>query len=94
MILNVVNEKWNYDKFLFDPQEYFAYGSFMNKFTRLGMICFSLGVPTPKLLMEGSDVYHIHYGNKPGSIEDICVYCEADTVSTLICSEIIRLNNQ
>jgi predicted PolB exonuclease-like 3'-5' exonuclease len=74
-MLNVVNKKpWEIN--FVDTSELFSFGSWTNqKSLSLDLLTHSLGIQSPKSIMDGSQVSEFFYN---GRISDIVTYCEAD----------------
>lgn len=62
---------------LLDTSEIWKFGSWTG--APLGLLCTSLGIPTPKDAMEGSQVSEAYWN---GRLEDIKTYCEKDVKAT------------
>jgi len=74
-MINVVNKKpWEIT--FVDTSELFSFGSWTNqKSLSLDLLTHSLGIQSPKSIMDGSQVSEFFYN---GRISDIVTYCEAD----------------
>jgi len=62
---------------LLDTSEIWKFGSWTG--APLGLLCTSLGIPTPKDAMEGSEVSEAYWN---GRLEEIKIYCEKDVKAT------------
>lgn len=66
-------------KHLIDTRELWKFGAYES--ATLDLLCYTLGVPTPKGEMDGSKVNDAYWVDQ--DIESIAKYCEKDTVSNL-----------
>lgn len=65
---------------LLDSQEIWAFGSYGSR-TSLDTIAASLGLPSPKKDMDGSEVWKYYYEMENGGKEAIGKYCNNDVIS-------------
>jgi DNA polymerase elongation subunit (family B) len=64
-----------------DTQEAWSFGSRGQGFTSLDLLTASLGLPSPKDVMDGSQVHDAYYNQN--QLEDIKEYCEKDVNQTM-----------
>ena len=78
-IINVAGQKpWQVSQFI-DTLEQWKFGDYKN-YTSLDLIANSLGIPSPKIDLDGSQVNSVYY--QDGDLRKIVRYCERD-VSTV-----------
>jgi len=78
-IINVAGLKpWQVNQFI-DTLEQWKFGDYKN-YTSLDLIAVSLGIPSPKATIDGSQVNHVFY--EENDLRKIVQYCERD-VSTV-----------
>lgn len=81
-LLQIMGKKpWDLTQ-LIDTQELWGMGVF-NARVALDTLAAVFGIPTPKEVMDGSEVYDYFYGHRgPGGHEKIGLYCESGDVRT------------
>lgn len=87
-LLNISGKKPWEVKFVADTLELWKYGDHKN-FTSLDLLAYSLGIPSPKDVMDGSMVGHAYW--EENRLEEIKQYCEKDVVT--VAQVWLRLNN-
>lgn len=73
----------------FDTTEAWSFGSWQEGFASLNLITKVLGLPSPKDVISGADVYNEYW--KKNNVEGIKTYCEKDIVATA--KVLLRLAN-
>ncbi|WP_066223157.1 3'-5' exonuclease [Formosa haliotis] len=61
-----------------DTLELWKFGDYKN-YTSLKLLTHILGIPSPKVDIDGSEVYRVYY--EENEIDRIIVYCEKDTIA-------------
>ncbi|MFZ1678422.1 MAG: 3'-5' exonuclease [Saprospiraceae bacterium] len=87
-LLNISGKKPWEVKFVADTLELWKYGDHKN-FTSLDLLAYSLGIPSPKDVMDGSMVGNAYW--EENRLEEIKQYCEKDVVT--VAQVWLRLNN-
>jgi DNA polymerase elongation subunit (family B) len=87
-LINISGKKPWEVKFIADTLELWKYGDHKN-FTSLDLLAYSLGIPSPKTVMDGSMVGQAYWGED--RLEEIKQYCERDVVT--VAQIYLRLHN-
>ncbi|HZV72002.1 MAG TPA: 3'-5' exonuclease [Saprospiraceae bacterium] len=87
-LINISGKKPWEIKFIADTLELWKYGDHKN-FTSLDLLAYSLGIPSPKDVMDGSMVGNAYW--EENRLEEIKQYCEKDVVT--VAQVWLRLNN-
>ena len=77
---------WDLDYFI-DTKNLWKFGSYDNN-TSLDLLCYSLGVESPKGDMSGDKVKDVYW--KEDGLERIAKYCEQDVLSLAKCATKIK----
>jgi predicted PolB exonuclease-like 3'-5' exonuclease len=77
-MLQVSGKKPWETKYLIDTLELWKFGDFKN-FTSLNLLAYTLGIPSPKDDIDGSQVGQVYY--KDGALDRIQAYCEKDVLT-------------
>lgn len=72
-----------------DTLELWKFGDYKH-YTSLKLLTYVLGIPSPKVDIEGSEVAQVYYKEK--DLKRIVKYCERDTIA--VAQIILKLNNQ
>lgn len=72
-----------------DTMELWKFGDFKN-YTPLNLLAYSLGIPSPKDDIDGSQVGQVYWGEK--NLERIVTYCQKDVVTVM--QILLRLKNE
>jgi DNA polymerase elongation subunit (family B) len=87
-LINISGKKPWEVKFIADTLELWKYGDHKN-FTSLDLLSYSLGIPSPKTVMDGSMVGQAYWADD--RLEEIKQYCERDVVT--VAQIYLRLHN-
>jgi hypothetical protein len=77
-MLQVTGKKPWETKYLIDTLELWKFGDLKN-FSSLNLLAYTLGIPSPKDDIDGSQVGQIYY--EEGDLERIKTYCEKDVLT-------------
>ena len=87
-LINIGGKKPWEVKFVADTLELWKYGDHKN-FTSLDLLAYTLGIPSPKTVMDGSMVGQAYW--EENKLEEIKQYCERDVVT--VAQIYLRLNS-
>ena len=77
-MLQVSGKKPWETKYLIDTLELWKFGDFKN-FTSLNLLAYTLGIPSPKEDIDGSQVGQVYYQDE--DLDRIQAYCEKDVLT-------------
>lgn len=79
----IVHNQKPWERSFVDTCKVWGSGAFAESYTSLSLLCHTLGVPTPKDAMDGSEVHEYYYDRD--DLESIVKYCEKDVQATANC---------
>lgn len=78
---------WDLEKSVVDTMNMWKGTGFTN--TSLDMLCYTLGIPSPKTKLQGNEVSNAYYN---GKVDEIASYCEQDVLAVM--NVILRLQGK